>query len=166
MFTPPPSPRESHHQDIVTLISLKDKDIFEELFEQFFMIQEEAALSSKSISEILINTKNKLNISWLLKVHIADNTFSAEEKPQSQLETYYQSIKFQKVQPSATLSHQWETREPTQDAQAPMPPLLATLRTEPKPESDFHLDQERPSQASAEPLLVSLLEVDVTKNPS
>ena len=130
------------------------------------MIQEEAALSSKSISEILINTKNKLNISWLLKVHIADNTFSAEEKPQSQLEKYYQSIKSKKVQPSATLSHQWETKEPTQDVQAPMQPLLVTLTMEPKPESDFHLDQERPSQDSAEPLLVSLLEVDVTKNPS
>ena len=92
------------------------------------------------------------------------NISSVAGKQQSQLETYFQSIKFQKVQPSATLNHQLETREPTQDAQAHTPPLLDTLKTELKLESDFLLVQERPFLDSAELQLVSLQAVEEIKS--
>ena len=93
-----------------------------------------------------------------------DNISSVAEKQQSQLETYYQSTKFQKVQPSATLNHQLETREPTQDAQAHTPPLLDTLKMELKLESDFLLAQERPFLDSAELQLASLQAVEEIKS--
>ena len=91
------------------------------------MIPEETAPSSRSTSEIPINTKNKLNTSWLPREPTQDSMFSVEEKLQSQLETSCPSTKSQKVPPSATLSHQSEIKENTQDAQAPMPPLSDTL---------------------------------------
>ena len=127
VFTLLPRARESLLLDTVTLTTPKDKDIFEVLSELCSMIQEETAPSSRSISEIHINTKSKLNTFWQLKELIQDSMFFAEERPLYQLVTFYLSTRFQKVQPSATLNLQLEIKESTQDVQAPMPPLLDTL---------------------------------------
>jgi hypothetical protein len=59
-----------------------------------------------------------------------------------------------------------ETKDHTPDVQAPTPPSSATPTTEPKPESDCHQDQGRPSPEPAEPLWALLPEVEETKNPS
>ncbi len=127
VFIPLPRAKESPPPDTVTLTTPKDKDIFEVSSELCSMIQEETVPLSRLTSEIPINTKNKLNISWLLRELTQDSTFSVEEKLQSQLETFCLSTKSQKVPPSATLSHQSGIKENTQDAQAPMPPLSDTL---------------------------------------
>jgi hypothetical protein len=94
------------------------------------------------------------------------NICSVAGRQQSQLETCSPSIRFQKVQPFVTSNHQLETREPTQDVQEHMRPLLVTLKTEPRPESDFLLDPERPSLDFVELPLVSLQEVEEMKSPS
>ena len=60
---PLPRAKELLPPDIATLTSLRDKDTSEELSEQFFTILEEAAPSSKSISETPTNTKRKPSIS-------------------------------------------------------------------------------------------------------
>ena len=92
--------------------------------------------------------------------------FSAEERPPSPLETFYQSTEFQKVQPSATSNLPLVIRDLTQDAQEPTPPLLDTLMMAARPESDSHQVPERPFQASAEPPSVSLPVEEETRSQS
>jgi len=166
VFTPLPSPTELLLPDIVTLISRRGKDTLEELSVPFFMTQEEAALSSKSTSEIHINTRNKPSTSLQLREHILDNTFSAEGKQLFQLETFSPWIKSQKVPPSATLNPLSEIKDHTLDVQALMQPLLVTPMMELRLESDFHQDQERQVLELAEPLWALLLEEAETKSPS
>jgi hypothetical protein len=69
--------------------------------EPFCTIQEEVALSLKSISEIHINTSITLNISSQPKELIQVNIYSVEEKQLFQQVTFSQSTEFLKVQPSA-----------------------------------------------------------------
>jgi len=128
------------------------------------MIQEEAAPSSKSTSETHINTRSRLSISLPLKEPTADNTFSAEERPLSPQETCSQLTKFQKVPPSAISSHQLETKDPTLDAQEPMPQLWDTLKMDQKQESDCLQAPEKPFLEAAEPQSVLLLEEEETRN--
>ena len=148
--TPLPSLKESHHPDIVTSTSLKDKDILEESSEQYSMTQEEDVPSLRSTSETHINTKSKLSISSQLKDLTQDSTFSQEEKPQSQPETFSLSAEFQKVPPSATLNQESETKEVSQDVQEPTPPLWVILKTVQRPESDYPQELEKQSMETAE----------------
>lgn len=130
------------------------------------MIQEEDAHSSKSTSAIHINIKSRPSTSSLLKEHTADNTSSAEIKPQSQPETFYLSTASQKVPPSATLNPQSEIKDHIPAVQEPTPLSLATLMMELKPESDYLQVQERPFPEAAEPPLELLLEEEETRSPS
>jgi len=166
VFTPLPSPTESLLPDIVTLISRKGRDISEELFELFFMTQEEAALSSRSTSEIHINIRSKPSTSLQLREPTPDNTSFVEEKQPSPLETSFPLTRFQKVPPSAILNPLLEIKDHTPDVQAPMLQLLVTQMTEQRPESDFPQDQERLFLEPAEPLSASLLVEVETKNLS
>ncbi len=129
-------------------------------------IQEEVALSSRSISETHINTSITPNISSLLKELTPDNISSAEEKPPSQPVTSSQSTESQKVPPSATSNLPSEIKEHTPDVQEPTPPLSDTQMMEAEPESDSHQEPERPSQAFAELPLVSLPVEEETKSQS
>jgi hypothetical protein len=155
-----------HHQDIEILILSKDKDTSRVLSEQFFTIQDVDVLSLKSTSEIPININITLSTSLLLKELIVDSISLLAEKLPSPLEIFFQSTESLKVPPFATLSLLLETRVLTPDAQEPTPPLSATPMMEAEPESDSHQVPEKPSQASAEPLSVSLPVEEETKNQS
>ena len=148
--TPPPNPKESHHPDIVTSTSLKDKDILEESSEQYSMTQEEDVPSLRSTSETHINTKSKLSISSQLKDPTQDSTFSQEEKLPSQPETFSPSAEFQKVPPSATLNQESEIKEVSQDVQELTLPLSVILKTVQRPESDYPQELEKQSTETAE----------------
>ena len=134
--------------------------------EQFSTIQDVDAHSSKSTSEIHINTNTTPNISLQLKVLTPVNTCSLAEKLPYQQETSSQSIESLKVPPFATLSLLLVIKELIPDAQELTPPLLVTLMTEAEPESDSHQEPEKLFQAFAElPLVLSLVEVE-TKSQS
>ena len=128
------------------------------------MIQEEVALLLKSILEIHINTSIIPNISSLLKELIVVNIYSQEEKQLSQLVMFFQLTEFHKVPPFAILNLLLEIKEHIQDVQELMPPLLDIQMMVAEPESDFLQVPERPFQVFAEPLLVSLLVEEETKN--
>jgi len=71
----------------------------------------------------------------------------------SPLEIFFQSIKCQRVPSSLTVKVNSETEDLSPELQE-LPPLSsATLRTEERPESDFHQELERPSMVDAEPWL-------------
>jgi hypothetical protein len=136
------------------------------LSEPFSTTPDVDAPSLKSISETHINTNITLSTSSPLKEPTPDNTYSLEEKPPSQQATSSQSTESLKVPPSATSNLPSETRVLTPDAQEHTPPLSATPMMEAEPESDSHQVPEKPSQASAEPPLVSLPVEEETKNQS
>ena len=149
--TPPPNPKESHHPDIVTSTSPKDKDILEVSSELYFMIPEEDAPLSRSTSETHINSKSKLSTSSQLKDPTQDSTFLPEEKPPSQPEIFFPSAEFLKEPPSAILSQKLEIKEVSQDAQEPMPPSSVILKMVQKQELDCLLELEKQSMETAEP---------------
>lgn len=165
-FIPLPNPRELHHQDTEILIISKEKDTSRVSSKPSSTIQEEVAHLSRSISEILINTSTTPNISSLLKEPTPDNTYSLAERQLFQLVTFSQSTESQKVPPSATSNPPLETRVLTPDVQEPTPPLSDTQMMAAEPESDSHQEPERPFQAFAEPLSVSLPVEEETKSPS
>jgi len=69
----------------------------------------------------------------------------------SPLEIFFQSIKCQRVPSSLTVKVNSETEDLSPELQE-LPPLSsATLRTEERPELDFHQELERLSKAAAEP---------------
>ena len=130
------------------------------------MTPEEVVPSSRSTSEILINTKKKQSTSWQQKEPTQDSMSLLAEKPQSLPETSCPSAKSQKEPLFATSSPESEIRELTPDVQEPTQPSSVTLMMDPKPDSDFPQDLERLLTVTAEPQLELLLEVDVTKSPS
>lgn len=166
VFIEPPKAKESHPPDIVTSTSSKEMATSEVSSEPFFMTPEEAALSSRSISETPINIKKKQSTSWQQKEHTPDSTSLQAKKPQSQQEMSCPSVKSQKELPSATLSQQSEIKELTPDAQEHMQPLSVTLMMDLRPDSDFPQELERLSTVTAEQQLELLLEEDVTKSLS
>ena len=166
MFTQHPKLKESHPQDIEISISPRDKDILKELLELSSTTQDVDAPWSKSISGIHINISTTLNISSLPKELIPDNICSAEEKQLFQQVTFSPSTESPKEPPSATSSHQLETKAHIPDVQAPTPPSSDTPMMAAGPESDFHPAQERPSQASVELPSVSLPVEEETKSQS
>ena len=149
--TPPLNPKESHHPDIVTSTSPKDKDILEVSSEQYFMIPEEDVPLSRSTSETHINSKSKLSTSSQLKDLTQDSTFLLEEKPPSQLEIFFPSAEFLKEPQSATSSQELEIKEVSQDVQEPMPQSSVIQKMVQKQESDYHLEPEKQSMEIAEP---------------
>ena len=134
--------------------------------EPFCTIQEEVALSLKSISEIHINTSIIHSISSLLKELTADNIFSVVKKLQYQPVMFFQSIALLKVLLSATLNHQLEIKVNIQDALELMPPLSDIQMMEVEPESDYHQVPEKLFQAFAEPPSELLPEEVETKSLS
>ena len=140
--------------------------MLEESSEPLSTTPEEAAPSSKSISETPININTTPSTSSPLKEPTPDNICLQAEKPPSPPATSSPSTESPKVPPSATSNPQSVTRAPTPDAQEPTPPSLDTPMTAAEPESDSPQVPEKPSPATAEPPLVSSpVEVE-TKSPS
>jgi len=95
-----------------------------------------------------------------LKECILDNKFIVEKKLLLLLETFYLSIKCQKVPLYLMLKLNGVTEVLFQELLDPIVLLLDILKTETKLESDYHLDLEKLSLDIAEPPLVLLLEVE------
>jgi len=93
-----------------------------------------------------------------------DNIYLLAEKQLFQLVMSSQLTEFHKVPPFAILNLLLEIKVLTQDVQELMPPLSDIQMMAAEPESDFLQEPERPFQVFAEPLLVSLLVEEETKN--
>lgn len=121
------------------------------------MIQVEVPHYQELPSQTHINLRLITNTSWLLKEPMLVNTSIVELKPPLPSEMFYQSTQSQKVPSSITLKRELEIRELMPEPLEPQSPSLDTPKTEPRPESDYHLDPERLSQENVELPLVLLL---------
>jgi len=120
----------------------------------------------KLTSETLINMNMRNFYSLLLKVLILDNSYMPDVKLPSKLVTFYQSTKSQKVPLSVTSKKPQVTKEVFPKPQALMLPLLAIVKTEPKPDLDSHQVKEKLSVVFVDVPSVSLPEVVEPINPS
>jgi len=117
------------------------------------MTQVEVHHSQRLPSEIHTDTSKELSISSLWKECTQASSSMLAPKLPSPLEIFFQSIKCQRVPSSLTVKVNSETEDLSPELQE-LPPLSsATLRTEERPELDFHQELERPSKAAAEPWL-------------
>jgi len=104
-------------------------------------------------SEIHTDTSKELSISSLSKECTqVSSSMLAPEHP-SPLEIFFQSIKCQRVPLSQTARVNSETEDLSPEHQEHPPLSSVTLKTEERPELDFHPELERPSKAAAEPWL-------------
>lgn len=145
-----------HNTDIS--ISLREKDTSEESSRKLSMTQVEVPHWLRLPSLTLINLRLILNTSWPLKEPTSVNTSTVELELPSLSETSYRLTPSQKVLSSTTSRRELEIREPMPEPLELPSPSLDTLKMDPRPESDYHLDLERPLLETAEPPSDLLLE--------
>jgi len=156
---------ESVNHNIELWIMPKEMDMLEELLKIFYMIQVEVPLLLKFNSTILIDIKKTKFYLLLLKECIMDNFCIVEIKLKLPSETFYQLTKYQKVPLYQMLKPNGVIEELSQKPLEPTAQLLDTLMMESKPDSDYHLDKEKPSLENAELPLESLPEEEEPINP-
>ena len=117
------------------------------------MTQVEVHHSQRLPSEIHTDTSKELSISSLSKECTQASSSMLAPKLLSPLEIFFQSIKCQRVPSSLTVKVNSEIEDLSPEPQELQPLSLVTLKTEERPELDFHQELERPSKAAAEPWL-------------
>jgi len=121
------------------------------------MTQVEVHHSRRLPSEIHTDTSKELSISSLSKECTQASSSMLAPKHLSPLEIFFQSIKCQRVPSSQTVKVNSETEDLLPGPPALQLLSLATPMTAERPESDSHLEPERPFRAPAEPWLEFVL---------
>ena len=138
--------------------TLREMDTSRVLSRIFFMIQAEERHLPGLHSEIHTDTSKDKSISSLLKECTQVNTSTAVLRLNSPLEILSQSMPCQKEPLCPTVRVSSEIVDHSPEHPVPPPSSLVTPMMERRPESDFHLEPERPSSVAAEPWSVSALE--------